>query len=80
MLLVFPSQRGSGAKALRGAGGFTPTDSPTNSPDEPLFVRVGLPKSAQEARFGGAPEAGGQLPQKPLAIRTFIVQNGPAWS
>jgi hypothetical protein len=45
-----------------------------------LFVRVGLPESAQEARLGGALEVGGQLAQKPLALRAFIVQNGPAGS
>ena len=46
MLLAFPYLEGScfgfqrvaGAKPPQGAGGFTPTDSPTNSPDEPLFV------------------------------------------
>ena len=27
-------------------------------------------------RLGGAPEAGDQLPPKPLAVPVFIVQNG----
>jgi hypothetical protein len=31
-------------------------------------------------RLAGAPEVGTQLSQEPLAVRTFIVQNGPAWS
>src|ERR1019366_1290351 len=33
----FGFQRVAGAKPPRGAGEFTPTDSPTNSPDEPCL-------------------------------------------
>ena len=34
----------------------------------------------QEPSLGGVPEVGDQLPQKPLAVGAFIVQNGPTWS
>jgi hypothetical protein len=67
MLLVFPSQRGScfgfqrvaGAKPPWGAGGFTPTDSSTNSPDEPVFLsRNGL-KRDRSAPGRRRPTGGG---------------------
>ena len=32
----------AGAKLPQGAGGFTPTDSPTNSPDEPSLRRIAV--------------------------------------
>lgn len=34
----------------------------------------------KKPRLGGALEIGNQLSQKPLAVSTFIVQNGPSWS
>jgi hypothetical protein len=34
------------------------------------------PRVPKKRRLAGAPEVGGQLPQKPLAVRTFIVQSG----
>jgi len=34
----------------------------------------------KKPRLGGAPEIGNQWSQKPLAVRTFLVQNGPSWS
>ena len=45
MLLVFPSQKGfvwvfRGGEAPSGAGGFTPTDSPTNSPEDPPILPI----------------------------------------
>src|SRR6266704_2245677 len=44
-----------------------------------LFVRLVLPESAQEASSGRDPGGLAQSCTKPLAVRTFIVQNGPAW-
>jgi hypothetical protein len=38
------------------------------------------PRVPKKPRLAGAPEVGGQLSQKPPAVRTFIVQNGPEWS
>ena len=37
-------------------------------------------KSASESASGGAPEVCDQMQEKPLAVPTFIVQNGRAWS
>jgi hypothetical protein len=34
----------------------------------------------KKPRLAGHPEDVTQLAQKPLAVPTFIVQNGPAWS
>src|ERR1035438_7381127 len=34
----------------------------------------------QKAQSGRSLEVGTQLAQKPLAVRSFIVQNGPSWS
>ena len=59
--------------------------------DEALIVRwIGLHfffsfelsylAAPQEPSLGGVPEVGDQLPQKPLAVGAFIVQNGVAWS
>jgi len=45
-----------------------------------FFVRLVLLESAQEVSSGGDPEAGASLAQKPLAVPSFIVQNGPARS
>jgi hypothetical protein len=50
---------------------------PVDRPSFLLFVRVVLPESGQEGQSGRSP---GDWVQKPLAVRTFIVQNGPAWS
>ena len=34
----------------------------------------------KKPRLGGTSEVDDRLSQEPLAVRTFIVQNGPAWS
>ena len=37
-------------------------------------------RAPKKPRLAGVPEVGAQLSQNTLAVRTFIVQNGPAWS
>jgi 2-hydroxychromene-2-carboxylate isomerase len=37
-------------------------------------------RAPKKPRLAGVPEVGAQLSLKPLALRTFIVQNGAAWS
>ena len=54
--------------------------SPVDRLSFSLFVRVGLPENAQEARLGEPRRLVASYHKKALAIRTFIVQNGPAWS
>ena len=39
-----------------------------------------LLRTPKKPRLAGPPEFATQLAQKPLAVLTFIVQNGPAWS
>ena len=41
------------------------------------FSYLRVPK---KPRLAGAPEGWHRVVTKPLAVRTFIVQNGPAWS
>jgi hypothetical protein len=41
------------------------------------FPYLGVPK---KPRGGGLPRGCDQLSQKSLAVHSFIVQNGPAWS
>ena len=36
-------------------------------------------RAPKKPRLAGASKVGTELPQKPLAVRTVIVQNGPAW-
>jgi len=37
-------------------------------------------RTPKKLRLAGHPEVAIQLAQKPFAVLTFIVQNGPAWS
>ena len=37
-------------------------------------------RTPKKPRLAGHPEVATQLAQKPLAVLTLIVQNGPAWS
>ena len=78
MLLVFPSQKvlswfSAGAKPPSGAGGFTPTDSPANSPEDPPILPIDSaiePKSDRPAR-SNSPFAISDLRWSTLKVLVF---------